>query len=79
MLKLPKGQLTDFENALTKLNLLNVRFRLVMSLFENGPCDYDVAVCLLDDLLDDYQRILCEFSAVFNSLEPIKIFGALDS
>ena len=79
MLKLPKGCFTDFENAIIKFNLLNVRFQLVMSLFDNGPCDYDVAVFLLLDLLDDYQRVRMEFSSLFNSLESVKVFGALDS
>lgn len=79
MLKLPKGCFTDFENAIIKFNLLNVRFQLMMSLFDNGPCDYDAAVSLLSDLLDDYQRVRMEFSSLFNSLESVKVFGALDS
>lgn len=79
VLKLPKACFTAFENAVGELNILNVRFRLVMSLFEDGPCDYDVAVSLLDDLLEEYQRIRAEFSTVFNSLQSVQIFGALDS
>lgn len=78
MLRLPKGCFTDFENAIIKFNLLNVRFQLVMSLFDNGPCDYNAAVSLLSDLLDDYQLVRMEFSFLFNSLESVKVFGALD-
>lgn len=78
MLNLPKGCRTDFENAITKLNILNVRFHLVMTMFEDGPCDYDVAVLLLSDLEDEYQRIRCEFSVIFDSIEPVKVFGALE-
>lgn len=79
MLTVPKGRFTDFENAITKFNTLNVRFHLVMSLFEDGPCNYDVAIVLLSDFLEDYQRTRSEFSAVFNALQSVRVFGALDS
>jgi len=79
MMTFPKGRFTDFENAIIKFNTLNVRFHLVMTLFEDGPCDFDVAVTLLSDLLDDYQRTRGEFSAVFNALRSVRVFGALDT
>lgn len=81
MLKLPKDSFTYFEDACIDLNILNVRFRLILTLLsgEDGPCDYNVVDRLLHELLDDYQRNCAEFRSVFNSLDSVKVIGATDS
>ena len=76
MLTMVPRRFTEFENAVIKMNLINVRFGLAMSLLNEGPCDYDVICCLLDDLLEEYRRLQMEFSSIFDSLESVKVLGS---
>ena len=72
MLTFPQDGFTDFENAVTRLGVLNARFELVLTLFESPEPDTDMICRLVYELSDEYNTAHENFRTVFNSLEPIE-------
>ena len=77
MLTFPKDGFTDFENAVTRLGVLNARFELVLTLFESPEPDTDMICRLVYELSDEYNTANENFRTVFNSLEHIEASRSL--
>lgn len=89
MADMPRGFSGDFEETLTKLDVLNVRFRLALmyftgeeSLARNGDVtdvDYNIATALFYELCDDYSKLFSSFQSLFGSLDSVKVVGEVSS